>query len=202
MKKTLVALFTLFALSIASQASFAACPCKPCDPCAKPCNPCCEPCEKPCNPCCDPCEKPCDPCCDPCAKECCDPCCCDPCCEKWLDCKCLQDYFCRMGFNECQKAQALAAIEKFKCETQCLRAKGCDCENKCDCREYRKALRKLDCCMKTIITDCQKPDYKCVRKEVKDQVKCCHKCLINPFYRCKSCDCGCGCACPCDCGRK
>lgn len=121
-------------------------------------------------------------------------CCCpyEPCecCEGWLDCKCLEDYFCRIGLNECQKCEARQAAEIFKCKTQCLRAKGCQCETKHECRCYRNALRDLDCKMKNIITRCQKPDYKCVRKEVKSKVKCCHKCLINPFKRCK-CDCGC-----------
>lgn len=182
MKKTLVSLFTLIALAIGIQASFAACPCQTCPdpcPCAKPCDPCAAPC--------NPCATPCDPCnkCDcgcPC-KSCCD---CN-CCENWLNCKCLEDYFCQIGLNACQRAQALNAIEEFKCATQCIRANGCKCESKCDCRCYRKALRDLDCKMKNIITKCQKPDYKCVRKEIKDQVKCCHHCLINPFKRCKCC---------------
>ncbi len=134
------------------------------------------PCD-PCNPCADPC-----PAC-PVADSC-------NCCESWLECKCLEDYFCKIGLNDCQKAEALKAIERFKCKTECLRAKGCKCETKCECRDYRKALRDLDCDMKKIITKCQKADYKCVRKEVKDKVKCCHHCLINPFKRCK-CDCGC-----------
>lgn len=212
----LVTLFSLVALAGGTQLAFAACPCNPCpcDPCAK-CDPCCDPCAKcdpcdpcakcdPCDPCakCDPCDKcaKCDPCCDPCNK-CCDTC--DPCCETWLNCECLEDYFCRIGLSECQKAEALKAIEEFKCETECLRAKCCDCESKCDCRTYRKALRDLDCKMKNIITKCQKSDYKCVRKEVKDQVKCCHKCLINPFKRCKCCDPCNKCCDPCDkCGCK
>lgn len=164
MKRTLVSLFTLIALAIGIQTSFAACPC------TQPCNPC--PCAKPCNPCDCGCQ------CEPCN-----------CCEVWLDCQCLQDYFCKIGLNECQKCEALKAVEEFKCCTQCLRAKGCKCESKCDCRKYRRALRNLDCKMKNIITTCQKDDYKCVRKEIKNKVKCCHKCLINPFYRCKCCDC-------------
>lgn len=164
MKRTLVALFTLMALAFGAQMSFAACPCSaPGNPCA-PCDPCVKP---------DPCDCGCP---------------CNPCCEKWLSCKCLEDYFCRIGLNACQKAEVLKAIEQFKCDTQCIRANGCKCESKCDCRAYRKALRDLDCKVKQIITKCQKSDYKCVRKEVKDQVKCCHKCLINPFKRCK---CGC-----------
>lgn len=143
----------------------------PCDPCAKPCD-------------CD-CECPCEPC---------------KCCEGWLNCKCLEDYFCRIGLSECQKCDARKAVQDFVFCTQCLRCKDCQCETKCECRSYRKALRVLDCKMKNIITKCQKSDYRCVRKEVKEQVKCCHKCLINPFYRCKCCDCNCGCACGCNCG--
>lgn len=125
--------------------------------------------------------------------------CCNACCEDWLNCECVEDYLCRIGLNECQKAEARCAIEQFKCDTQCIRAKGCMCENKCECRAYKKALRNLDCKMKQIITLCQKEDYKCVKHEIKDKVKCCHKCLINPFHRCKCCNsgCSCGCACPC-----
>lgn len=163
MKKTIVALFTLFTIVFGTQTSFAACPCQtqtnPC-PCATP-----DPCD---------CGCPCEPC---------------NCCEAWLQCKCLDDYFCKIGLNDCQKCEALKAIEQFKCDTQCLRGKDCKCESKCDCRAYRKALRDLDCKMKNIITKCQKSDYKCVRKDIKSQVKCCHKCLINPFKRCK-CNCG------------
>lgn len=136
---------------------------------------------------------------NPCYAAPCTPCC-DCCCEDWLNCVCVEDYLCRIGLNECQKAEARCAVEQFKCDTQCLRAKDCKCESKCECRTYKKAVRDLDCKMKQIITQCQKDDYKCVRKEIKDTVKCCHKCLINPFYRCK-CGCGCcGCACPCKCG--
>lgn len=128
-----------------------------------------------------------DPC--PCVKPC-EPCCCQPCCEDWLNCAMVENYFCKIGLNECQKNQARIAIEQFKCATQCLRANGCNCETKCECRAYRKALKNLDCSMKNIITACQKSDYKCVKSEIKDKVKCCHKCLINPFKRCK-----CACAC-------
>jgi hypothetical protein len=128
------------------------------------------------NPC--PCAKPCNPC-D----------CTSPCCEDWLCQSAIEDYFCRIGLNECQKAEARKAIEEFKCETACLRVNNCKCESKCDCRTYRKALRDLDCKMKMLITKCQKSDYKIVRKEIKNKVKCCHKCLINPFKRCK-CACG------------
>lgn len=137
-----------------------------------------------------PCQQPCNSCCNSC---------CNPCCEDWLNCVCVEDYLCRIGLNECQKAEARCAIEQFKCATACTRSKGCQCESKCECREYKKALRDLDCKMKQIITQCQKDDYKCVKSEIKDKVKCCHKCLINPFHRCKCCDagCKCGCACPC-----
>jgi len=162
MKKTLVGLFTMVAIAFGMQA-FAACPCN-----TSSCD-------------CDPCAKP-----APCACEC--PC--EPCCEDWLNKACLDDYFCRIGLSECQKAEVLCAIEEFKCETKCLRGNDCKCESKCDCRTYRKALRDLDCKIKNIITKCQKGDYKCVRKEVKTKVKCCHKCLIWPFHRCK-----CACAC-------
>lgn len=127
--------------------------------------------------------KPCDPCAKPCPACPCD--CTVPCCEDWLCPSAVENYFCKIGLNECQKCEARKAVEEFKCETKCIRANGCKCESKCDCRTYRKALRDLDCKIKMIITKCQKPDYKCVRKEVKDKVKCCHKCLINPFKRCK-----------------
>jgi hypothetical protein len=131
---------------------------------------------------------PCQSDCDSCAKP--SPCdCTSPCCEDWLCTSAVEDYLCRIGLNECQKTEARKAIEEFKCETACLRANGCKCESKCDCRTYRKALRDLDCKMKMLITKCQKSDYKTVRKEIKDKVKCCHKCLINPFKRCK-CACG------------
>ncbi len=176
MKKTLLALFAVVAIAVGVQASFAACPCQtssnPC-PCAKPAP-------------CDPCAKPCDPCAKPAP---CDPCACnEPCCEDWLCPQVVEDYFCRIGLSECQKDEARKAIEEFKCSTSDLRGNGCKCESKCDCRAYRKALRDLDCKMKTLITKCQKSDYKCVRSEVKGKVKCCHKCLINPFSRCK-CSC-------------
>lgn len=173
MKKMLVSLFTLAALIIGARVYADCCPCQA--------NPCCTD-----SPCATPCPAPCNPCCD-------------CCCEKWLNCRCLEDYFCRMCFNECQKAEALCAIERFKCCTKCLRLKNCKCESKRECRAYRKALRNLDCDMKKIITRCQKDDYKCVRREVKDQVKCCHSCLIWPFKLCK-CNCDCGCACNNGCG--
>jgi hypothetical protein len=111
-------------------------------------------------------------------------------CDDILSCTNVEDYFCKIGLNECQKDQARIAVNKFKCDTQCLTSNACNCENKCECRAYRKALRNLDCAMKNIITKCQKADYKCVKHEIKDQVKCCHKCLINPFSRCK-CACSC-----------
>lgn len=132
-----------------------------------------------------PCQTQIAPC--PCMQA--DPCNCAPCGEAWLNQYAVEDYFCRIGLNDCQKAQAMNAIEKFKCETKCLRANGCKCESKCECREYKKALRNLDCDMKKIITSCQKQDYKCVKDEIKDKVQCAHKCLINPFHRCK-CACG------------
>lgn len=170
MKKMLMSLVTLMTLIVGARV-FAACSCNPCQ-CPCPEAPCCA---APCNSCCD------------------------CCCEKWLGCNCLNDYFCRIGLNDCQKADALCAIEKFKNFTKCQRAKGCKCETKCECRDYRKALRNLDCDMKKIITKCQKDDYNCVKSEVKDQVRCCHKCLIWPFKLCKCCDCNCGCACGCGC---
>lgn len=120
-----------------------------------------------------PCEKPC-----PCSMN-------QPCCEDWLCPQAVENYFCRIGLNECQQDEAAMAIEQFKCKTQCERAKGCACENKCECRAYRKALKDLDCKMKQIITSCQKSNYKCVKHDIKDKVKCCHKCLINPFSHCK-----------------
>lgn len=165
MKIILVTLFTLLTLSVGVQAVFAECSCNnKSDPCS--------------------CARQCDPCDYGCPDEQCN------CCGGWLNCRCLEDYFCRIGLNECQKCEARKAVEEFKCCTKCLREKGCKCESKCECRAYRNALRNLDCKMKNIITRCQKDDYKYVRREVKDQVKCCHKCLINPFKRCK-CDCGC-----------
>lgn len=120
---------------------------------------------------------------EPCKADPCD--CVQPCGEAWLYQSSVEDYFCKIGLNECQKIQAQMAIEKFKCNTACLRANGCQCESKCECREYKKALRNLDCEMKKIITTCQKADYKCVKNEIMDKVKCAHKCLINPFHRCK-----------------
>lgn len=111
-------------------------------------------------------------------------------CENFLCPQTVEDYFCKIGLNECQKDQARIAICQFQADTACLRANGYQCESKCQCRAYRKALKDLDCKMKNIITNCQKAHYKCVQKEVKDQVKCCHKCLINPFKRCK-CTCAC-----------
>lgn len=107
------------------------------------------------------------------------------CCEDWLCPQSLEDYLCRIGLSECQKDSARSAVEEFKCKTQAIRDNGCKCESKCECRAYRRALRDLDCKMKTLITQCQKDDYKCVRKEIKEKVKCCHRCLINPFKRCK-----------------
>lgn len=168
MKKTLVTLVALGALMLGAQA-FAACPCETQKPCDDPCK---SPCEKPCEK-----QKPCDPC-DTAG----------PCGENWLSCTNLEEYFCKIGLDSCQKQKAMQAIEEFKADTACFRMKGCDCETKCECRTYRHALKDLDCKMKKIITDCQKENYEQVRDEVKDQVKCAHKCLINPFSRCK---CGC-----------
>ena len=164
MKKTLLALFTAVALTLGMQASFASCPCE--QPQSEATTASC------------PCEK---PSCDSCATK-------PPCCEGWLDCQKLEEYFCKMGLSDCQKADAQKAIEEFKASTDAIRSKGCSCESKCECRSYRKALKHLDCHMKSIITKCQKADYKAVKKEVKKEVKCCHKCLINPFSRCK-CSC-------------
>jgi hypothetical protein len=110
-------------------------------------------------------------------------CCFDPCCEDWLCPYKIEDYLCRIGLNECQKCEARKVIEQFKCRTHCNRAKNCKCETKGECRAYRNALRTLDCQMKLLITQCQKSDYRYVRKDVKNQVKCCHHCLINPFKR-------------------
>lgn len=112
-------------------------------------------------------------------------CACTTTCEDFLCPQTMENYFCKIGLNECQKDQARIAVCQFQTETACLRANGYKCESKCECRAYRKALRNLDCKMKNIITNCQKADYKCVKVEVKDQVKCCHKCLINPFKQCK-----------------
>lgn len=129
--------------------------------------------------------------CNSCAKPCSDcfcpykPC---KCSEGWLNCNCLEDYYCRIGLSECQKCCARKAVEEFKCNTQGYNSKGYKCESKCECRKYRRALRDLDCKMKNIITECQKSDYKSVRQEIKEKVQCCHKCLIWPFYRCKCCN--------------
>jgi len=106
-------------------------------------------------------------------------------CEDFLCPQSMEVNFCKMGLNECQKDQARIAVAQFIADTSCIRANGFKCESKCECRAYRKALKTLDCSMKNIITKCQKADYKCVRNEVKDQIKCCHKCLINPFKLCK-----------------
>lgn len=158
MKKMLVSLFTLVALGFGIHQASFAA--CPCQQ-SEPC-----PCAKPCNPC--DCKQPCG--------------------EAWLCPQAIEDYLCRIGLNECQKVEARSAIETFKCETSTIRAKNCKCESKCDCRTYRKALKKLDCSMKNIITKCQKADYNSVKSEIKSEVKCCHKCLINPFNRCK-CSC-------------
>lgn len=129
----------------------------------------------------------------PCQNDFCCPCnisdcCIDPCCEDWLCPYKIEDYLCRIGLNECQKCQARKAVWQFACCTQCLRNKRCKCESKRDCRSYRRALWNLDCQMKSIMTKCQKSDYRYIRKEIKNQVGCCHHCLINPFRLCR---CGC-----------
>ena len=97
----------------------------------------------------------------------------------------IENNFCKMGLNECQKVQARIAVARFIDETTWMRANGFKCENKCECRACRKALKTLDCSIKNIITKCQKAGYKCVEKDVMAQVKCCHKCLINQFKLCK-----------------
>lgn len=158
MKKTLVALFAL--TTLLAQSSFAACPCKT------------TPSEKP-----NPCQEKVNPCETNQLNNC----------EDWLSSYNLENYFDRMDFNQNQKCEAMSAIQKFKDRTQDLASSG-DCESKCDCRRYRHALKDLDCDMKKIITSCQKNEYRSVRNDVKSQVKCCHKCLINPFTRCASCN--------------
>lgn len=178
MKKTLVALGLLMTVVFGAQQSFAACPCA--QPCPSPC-----PVETPCPPPPCPVATPC-PCpeatpCNPCDTKC-------KSCEDWLSR--LESYYCRIGFNECQKDQARCAVNQFLCDIKCLNItdNNCGCESKCDCRAYKRALKNLDCEMKKIITKCQKSDYKCVKKEVKDQVACFHKCLIWPFSLC-NCNC-------------
>lgn len=136
-----------------------------------------------------PCENPC-----PCAEATCPPSC-DKCtCDDWVNK--MEEYYCRVGLSECQKIEARRAMAQFLCDTKCLTLNNCTCpkESKCDCRQYKRELKKLDCEMKKIITKCQKEDYKCVKNEIKDQVKCCHKCLIFPFSLCK-CDCKTKCSC-------
>ncbi len=170
MKKTLFAIAAFAALALGTN-SFAACPCSS-DP---------SPCDMPHNNCYEQ-QKPCDTPCNPCKENL-------GCSEDWLSYSNLQEYFCQMGFTDCQKEEAMNAIEEFKCKTQALRNNDCTCETKCDCRTYRHALKDLDCKMKHIVTQCQKDEYKEVRRAVKEQVKCAHKCLINPFSSCK-CACG------------
>jgi len=163
MKKTLIGLFAL--LTVLAQSSFAGCPC-----------------QRDINPCDmrDPCPKV-SPCTTP-----------DPCemnklsgCTDWLTQTSLEGYFNRMNLDQAQKCEAMNAIENFMEKTENINIG--DCATKCDCRNYRHALKDLDCDMKNIITSCQKSDYRAVRKEVKNQVKCCYKCSINPFTRCTSC---------------
>jgi hypothetical protein len=173
MKKTLVALGILTTLLIGAQTSFAACPCE--NPCPCPCTES-VPCPAPC-----PCAEA-TPCPTPCNKANCD---------DWL-CK-METYYCRVGLSECQKAEARIAVAQFLCDTSRLNKCTCPKETKCDCRQYKRELKQLDCQMKKIITKCQKADYKCVKNEIKDQVKCCHKCLIFPFSLCKCDSCKCSC---------
>lgn len=152
-------LIGLFALAtLLVQGAYAACPCQ------RELNPCDSPCEKRINPCQT----------NKCTGE------------DWLTTTNLEEYAARMDLNESQRCEAMNAIEKFKDKTEGLSSG--ECASKCDCRAYRHALKELDCDMKKIITSCQKNDYNSVKKEVKNQVKCTHKCLINPFTRCASCD--------------
>ena len=183
MKKTLVALSILTALLISAKTTFAACPCTEPQICPQATCPVQCPCEQatPC-PCSCPCETPC-----PCEVQ--TPCACSSCCcDKWLSN--TENYFCRIGLSDCQKMKARRAVACFQSKIKCLNLQNtpCDCkESRCDCRAYRKALKKLDCDMKNIITCCQKDNYKCIRKEVKCDVQKCHKCLISPFTFCKKC---------------
>lgn len=122
---------------------------------------------------------------------------CNPCyCDDWLNNDAIEEYFCRMGFNAWQREQSRNVINKFRQNMVFYRLPDRRFEKKCDCRAYIRALRWLDCQMKCIITQCQKSDYILVRKEIKERVKCCHNCLIWPFYSCKryyKYNCGCEC---------
>lgn len=176
MKKLLIIFGLNIAIIFGSQITYAECPCSPLSPCISQTTQCCNQC--------NPCEKT-----NPCLCQTCF----DPCCEGWLDCQKLENYFCKLGLTECQKIDARNVIARFICETQNLRCKGYKCENKCECRKYRKEICNLDYEMKKIITDCQKQDYNCIRSEIKDQVKCCHNCLIWPFSFGGCCKCNCCC---------
>ncbi|MBP7211397.1 hypothetical protein KBA27_01030 [bacterium] len=172
MKKTLVMVGLMAAMCITAGASFATCPCQqpaPSCPCqqqeATPPAPVTTPCEdvsKADNPC--------------------------PCGENWLDDQKVEEYFNKMGFSDCQKDSAKKLIEEFRCNTKGMN--GGECENKCECRQYRKELRNLDYEMRKLLTQCQKDNYKDVRKDVKSHVKCSHNCLIWPSMqkKCSKCD--------------
>lgn len=121
--------------------------------------------------------------------------CCYSCCEAWLNCQCIENYLCQLGLSECKKCDARNMVERFKCETNCLRCKGYKCESKCDCRKYRKELCNLDYEIKKLLCGCQKDKYKCIRNEIKDQVRCCHRCLIWPISFGGCCKCSCNCCC-------
>src|SRR5574344_1135307 len=165
MKRSLVLLGLLTTIFISGQSSFASCPCQsPCQTEPTPPPAATEPCNK--------CEKPT----------------CSSCNETWTDSQKMEEYFCQIGLSDCQKDEARKLVEEFKCNTQGLN--GGDCENKCDCRKYRKELRHLDREMKKLLTECQKSNYAEVRSDVKSQVKCCHKCLIWPSLqkKCSSCN--------------
>lgn len=158
MRKNLVIFGIMAIMFIAGQSSFANCPCQQTEP--QPACPC----------------QTCEPTCP-----------CQPCCEGWLNPQKVEEYFCRIGFSDCQKEEARNLIEQFKCDTKGL--SGGVCASKCDCRKYRKELRNLDYNMRKLLTQCQKSNYKTVRCEVKSQVKCCHKCLIWPSRAPKCCKC-------------
>ena len=164
MKKTLLGLFAV--VTLLAQSSFAACPLqRNANPCDTP-----NPCQRE--------ESPCDtP--NPCKTDRCTG-------EDWLTQENIEDYFSRMNLDSAQRCQAMNALQAFQSKTSGL-ASG-ECASKCDCRAYRHALKQLDCDMKRIITSCQNEGYRSVRRDVKNHVKCTHKCLINPFTRCASCE--------------
>lgn len=175
MKKALIAFGILMTVILTAQTTFAACECnQTSSSCQCPITTSC-----PCPAC--PIENSCQcpittytPCCNNCNN--CNNCCC----ETWLSK--MEDYYCRVGLSECQKCLARRVMAQFLCDTQCLRNCCGPCnESACDCRQYKRELRNLDYEMKKIVTDCQKSNYNCVKNEVKDQVRCCHKCLMWPF---------------------